>query len=284
MSDAIVSVTELSERLGRRGLAVIDCRFDLAVPERGESEYLVAHIPGAVYAHLERDLSAPKTGTNGRHPLPTVKVASERFGAWGIDADVEVVTYDSGPGAFASRLWWMLRYLGHDRVSVLDGGFQAWRDASLPVRTGREERKSRRFEPHPRPEMHVELAELLDARTHRDRLLVDARDPARFRGDQEPIDPVAGHIPGARNHFWQDNLAEQGHFLPPARLRERLTSLLDGTPPEKTVVYCGSGVTACHDLLALEIAGMPGARLYAGSWSEWCADPSRPVETGESRG
>ena len=272
-------VSELAKLLDSDDTVILDCRFDLAAPARGESEYLEAHIPGAVYAHLERHLSAPKTGRNGRHPLPSVEAMSECFSSWGIDGGVGVVAYDAGPGQVAARLWWMLRYLGHERVQVLNGGFNSWKDASLPVRAGRERRARRRFDARPHAEMRIDLTDLLGARG--EHLLIDARDPARYRGDDEPLDPVAGHIPGARNHFWQRNLDERGFFLPPERLRNQYGSLLADAPPEHTVVYCGSGVTACHNLIALELAGVHGAKLYPGSWSEWCADPERPVEMGD---
>ena len=276
-----VPVAQLAALLGGDDLTIVDCRFDLAEPGRGESEYAEAHIPGAVYAHLDQDLSATKTGRNGRHPLPSAEEMSERFSSWGIDTDVHVVAYDAGAGHFAARLWWMLRYLGHERVSLLDGGFKAWKDGSFPVRTGREERTPRRFDARPHAKMRVDLTDLLESSAQDKRLLIDARDPARYRGDSEPLDPVAGHIPGARNHFWQNNLDERGLFLPPERLRDHYASLLADTAPEDAIVYCGSGVTACHNLIALELAGVRGAKLYPGSWSEWCADPERPVETGD---
>jgi thiosulfate/3-mercaptopyruvate sulfurtransferase len=274
-----VSVPELAKRLDSNDVAIVDCRFELSEPARGESDYLEAHIPGAVYAHLERDLSGPKTGRNGRHPLPSVEAMSECFSSLGIDGGVSVVAYDAGPGQIAARLWWMLRYLGHEEVQVLNGGFDAWKNASLPLRRRRETRPPRRFDARPRAEMRIDLTDLLGAR--RDHSLIDARDPVRYRGDDEPLDPVAGHIPGARNLFWRRNLDEGGFFLPPERLRNEYESVL-GAQLENTVVYCGSGVTACHNLIALELAGLHGAKLYPGSWSEWCADPKRPVETGDS--
>jgi thiosulfate/3-mercaptopyruvate sulfurtransferase len=276
----LISTGELSPRLETYAWAIVDCRFYLAETDRGESEYVESHIPGAVYAHLDRDLSAIKTGTNGRHPLPSVGEMSKRFSAWGIDSDVRVVAYDADAGQIAARLWWMLRYLGHDHVAVLNGGFKAWKQAGLPVRGGREERRPRSFEPRVRDFMRVDVDELMKPRRRQGRLLIDARDPERYRGEQEPIDPVAGHIPGARNRPWQDNLDERGLFRPPETLRSQFEALLGDTPPDAAVVYCGSGVTACHDLLAMEHAGILGPRLYPGSWSEWCADPARPIETG----
>jgi len=276
----LISADELAGRFESDDWAVIDCRFYLAEPDLGESEYLESHIPGAVYAHLERDLSAPKTGTNGRHPLPSIAIMQEQFSAWGIDAEVQVVAYDADAGQIAARLWWMLRYLGHDHVAVLEGGFKAWKEAGLPTRDRREEQRARSFQAEPHESMRIDIADLLELNTEKPRLLIDARDPERYRGDSEPIDPVAGRVPGARNRPWQENLDQNGLFLPSEALREHFAKVLRGSPPDAAVVYCGSGVTACHNLLAMEHAGIRGARLYPGSWSEWCADPSRPVETG----
>ena len=276
----LISADELADRLESDDWAVIDCRFHLAEPDLGELAYLEAHIPGAVYAHLDRDLSAPKTGTNGRHPLPSSAIMQERFSAWGIDANVQVVAYDADAGQIAARLWWMLRYLGHEHVGVLEGGFSSWGKAGHPTRGKREERRARSFEAKPQESMRIDIADLLELNTEKPRFLIDARDPERYRGDSEPIDPVAGHVPGARNRPWQENLDQNGLFLPSETLKEHFAKVLRGSSPDAAVVYCGSGVTACHNLLAMEHAGIRGARLYAGSWSEWCADPSRPVETG----
>ena len=276
----LISADELAGRFETDDWVVIDCRFYLAEPDLGESEYLESHIPEAVYAHLDRDLAAPKTGTNGRHPLPSIAIMQERFSAWGIDAEVQVVAYDADAGQIAARLWWMLRYLGHDHVTVLEGGFKAWKEAGLPTRDRREERGARSFQAEPQESMRIDIADLLELDTEKPRFLIDARDPERYRGDSEPIDPVAGHVPGARNRPWQENLDPNGHFLPSETLTEHFAKVLRGSPPDAAVVYCGSGVTACHNLLAMEHAGIRGARLYPGSWSEWCADPSRPVETG----
>jgi thiosulfate/3-mercaptopyruvate sulfurtransferase len=279
----LVSPAELLAHLGDERWVVVDCRFDLAAPGAGEQAYETAHIPGAVYAHLDRDLSAPVTGRNGRHPLPDIAAIEATFGRLGIGPDAQVVAYDQDTGMFASRLWWMLRYVGHDRAAVLDGGFAAWVRAGGPTRAGREQRPACAFRAAPRPAMVVSAGEVLDVLGRCDWRLVDARAPERYAGEVEPIDPVAGHIPGARNHPYQTNVDERGVFLPPAALRARFEQTLAGIPPEQTIVYCGSGVSACHDLLAMEIAGVRGARLYAGSWSEWCADPSRPIERGADR-
>ena len=276
----LTSVVALNDRLDSDDLAVIDCRFYLAQPDRGESDYFESHIPGAVYGHLDRNLSAPKTGTNGRHPLPSIEIMQKQFSSWGIDANVHVVAYDAGPGQIAARLWWMLRYLGHERAAVLEGGFGAWSNAGYATRGGREERTARSFQARPQASTRIDINDLLDFDAGKPIVLIDARDPARYRGDTEPIDAVAGHVPGARNLPWVDNLDEDGLFLSPEKLREHYTSVLRGASPGAAVIYCGSGVTACHDLLAMEHAGIGGARLYPGSWSEWCADPARPVETG----
>lgn len=257
------------------GWAILDTRFYLPEPDRGEAEYLEAHIPGAVYAHLDRDLSGPVTGTNGRHPLPSIEQMVDRLSQWGIDENVQVVVYDTASGQIAARLWWMLRYLGHDAVTVLDGGLDAY---GSELRGGREERKRRTFTPRIRDDMRIDVETLAEHRQQH--LLIDARAGERFRGEKEPLDPVAGHIPGARNLPSAANLDPEGRFLSPEALRARFEAEIGATNPRDVVSYCGSGVTACHNLLAMEVAGIRGARLYPGSWSEWCADESRPIETG----
>ncbi len=258
---------------------IADCRFDLKDPAAGERAYVEGHVPGAVYVHLDRDLSAPKTGSNGRHPLPDPAAAAATFGRLGIDTTTQVVVYDQDAGMYASRLWWMLRWLGHDAVAVLDGGFMRWIAEGRAITGGRESRSARSFVAAPRPDMLATVGEV-DALTASGYQLVDARAPERYRGETEPLDRVPGHIPGARNHFFQTNLDEQGRFRPASDLAARLTATLGDTPPDRAIYYCGSGVTACHDLLALEHAGLRGAKLYAGSWSEWSSDPTRPVEKG----
>lgn len=264
--------------------AVIDCRFDLMRPQWGEAAYAAGHVPGALYAHLDRDLSGPVSPATGRHPLPAPQRLAETFGRWGIDAAVQVVAYDQGNGAYASRLWWLLRWAGHRNVAVLNGGFAAWQQAGLPIETAVTQRPPRTFTLHI-SEAHVATTAELE-RAVRDgslrkgiAVLVDARAADRFAGENETIDPVAGHIPGARNHPFARNVDPEGRFLPATELRERWTATLGAAAaqPGRVIAMCGSGVTACHNLLALEIAGLPEARLYAGSWSEWIRDPARPV-------
>ena len=276
MHDPLVDVATVSDRLADPDWALVDCRHRLTDPEFGEAAYLESHIAGAVFAHADRVLSGEPVTDRGRHPLPAPDTLRSRFGALGIDARTQVVAYDDAGGAIAGRLWWMLRYMGHTRAAVLDGGWPAWTAAGGAVRSGQESRPARTFEGEPRREWVVTVDEVSAAR-----LLVDSREPPRYRGETEPIDRVAGHIPGARNHHFALNLADDGRFLDPADLRERLERTLGGTPPEEAVFYCGSGVSACHNLLALAHAGLPDAKLYVGSWSEWSSDPKRPVATGE---
>jgi thiosulfate/3-mercaptopyruvate sulfurtransferase len=274
MHTTLIAPADLMPRLADPRWVVVDCRFDLAQPDAGEQAYVEGHIPSARYAHLDRDLSGEKSGTNGRHPLPTVEQMAARFGAMGIAPDTQVVAYDADSGMFAARLWWMLRFMGHDAVAVLDGGFARWVAEGGAVQPGRVTPTPVRFEAKPRTAWRLDVAEVAVGGW----LLVDARAPERFRGENETIDPVGGHIPGARNQFFQLNLAADKTFKPADQLRAQWSATLEGRAPADVVMYCGSGVTACHNLLALEIAGLPGARLYPGSWSEWSADPARPIE------
>ncbi len=274
----IVSTRELAAHATDAQWVVVDCRFKLADEDWGAREYQRAHIPGAAYAHLGHDLSSPANGTNGRHPLPNPDTLIDTFGRLGIANGAQVVAYDQDSGMFASRLWWLLRWMGHDSVAVLDGGFARWMSESRPTASGEHATAAKRFAGAPRAAMTTNAADVAALMDRRDTLLVDARAPERFRGETEPLDRVAGHIPGAANHFFQGNLDEHGTFRSPADLRARLSSTLAGTTPDHVVCYCGSGVTACHNLLALEHAGLRGAKLYAGSWSEWSSDPARPVE------
>ncbi len=273
----LIDTATLASLVGQHRVLIADCRFDLKDTTAGERAYVAAHIPGAIYVHLDRDLSAAKTGTNGRHPLPAPEVFAATLGRLGLRNDMQVVAYDQDSGMYASRLWWMLRWMGHDAVAVLDGGYARWVADERPTTSGNAPTRPESFVAAPRPEMLAPLEELsrLTAQGYQ---LVDARAPERYRGEIEPLDRVPGHIPGALNHFFQSNLADDGTFRTAGELAERFRTTLGATPVERTICYCGSGVTACHDLLALEHAGLRGAKLYAGSWSEWSADPTRPVE------
>jgi thiosulfate/3-mercaptopyruvate sulfurtransferase len=274
--NTLVSTAELAANLDR--WRVFDCRHDLAKPELGESQYREAHIPGAVFASLDRDLSAPKTGKNGRHPLPDPKTLGEWLGRSGVKASDQVVCYDAANGAMAARLWWMLRWVGHDAVAVLDGGLSKWLAEGRPVTADVPQPQPTQFEVRVRSDLTVDVAAI--AKTLRKRILLDARAPARYRGEQEPIDPVAGRIPGALNRFNMDNVRGDGRFKSPDELKREFQQVLGARQAGDVVNYCGSGVAACHNLLALELAGLKGAKLFAGSWSEWLADPSRPREKG----
>jgi thiosulfate/3-mercaptopyruvate sulfurtransferase len=275
----LIDTATLATRLGEPALVVVDCRFDLSDSAAGERAYQDSHIPGAIYAHLGRDLAAPRTGTNGRHPLPSPAAAIERFGHLGVSNQHQVVAYDQDTGMYASRLWWMLRWLGHDAVAVLDGGFAQWIAEARPTSRTIETRTPEVFTGVPRPGWTVSVSEVPSLAASPDIRVVDARAPERFRGEVEPIDPVAGHIPGAVNHFFGRNLVD-GRFRTPEALREGFRDSLGSVRGDQVVCYCGSGVTACHNVLALEHAGLPGARLYPGSWSEWVSDPTRPIERG----
>jgi thiosulfate/3-mercaptopyruvate sulfurtransferase len=290
MHTTLISTQELAARLGDPALVIVDVRHDLAQPDAwGAAEYAKGHVPGAVFAHLDRDLSAPKSGRNGRHPLPDSATCAATFGRLGIDGSKQVVAYDQGSGMVASRLWWMLRSLGHDAVAVLDGGFAAWTREGRPVATEvpaqASATRATTFTPRAIALITastVDAPALVANLATSSLLLVDARARERYRGDVEPLDPVAGHIPGALNRPYPDNLDATGVFKPAATLNAEFTSLTAGRSPAEIVHYCGSGVSACHNLLAMEHAGLGGARLYPGSWSEWCADPSHPVAGGDA--
>jgi thiosulfate/3-mercaptopyruvate sulfurtransferase len=285
MPTTLIEPPELAAHLDDTGWAIIDCRFDLARPDWGAQAYAGGHIPHALYAHLDHDLSAPRTARSGRHPQPQVEPLAITFARFGIDEHVQVIAYDQGTGAFAARLWWLLRWLGHAQVAVLNGGLAAWERAGLPLSSAIEPRAPRRFRASADPRRVVsgsEVAELVSSGALRsgEQLLIDARSADRFAGENETIDPVAGHIPGARNHPFAANLDAQGRFLEPGQLRQGWEKTLRGASARQLISMCGSGVTACHNLLALEAAGLPGARLYAGSWSEWITDPTHPVVRG----
>jgi len=277
MFSTLITTEDLAPRLRQPDLVICDVRHDLTRPDTfGDTQYQTGHIPGAVFVHLDRDLSGPKTGTNGRHPLPSPETTAALFGRLGISPGKQVVVYDQGGGMFAARLWWMLRWLGFDAVAVLDGGYAKWTAEARPVTAEI---------PSPVPESFViqRVTPTLNATgvmasvARQGLLLIDARAAERFRGETEPLDPVAGHIPGARNRPYTQNLNADGTFKHAAFLRAEFDALLDGVSKDLVVHQCGSGVTACHNLLAMEIAGLRGTRLYPGSWSEWCADPARPV-------
>jgi thiosulfate/3-mercaptopyruvate sulfurtransferase len=273
----LIDTATLAAHLLTPDWVVVDCRFALDDPGWGEREYAAGHVPGAVYAHLDRDLAGVKTGTNGRHPLPDPATAVHTFGRWGISAGVQVVAYDQDAGSYASRLWWMLRWLGHDSVAVLDGGLARWIADRRPTDAAPPAQPARVFTAVPRRGMAVSTGEMLALMGDPTIRLIDARAPERYRGEVETLDRIAGHIPGAANRFFKRNVNEDGTFRTAAALREEWRQATAGAEGDQVVCYCGSGVTACHNLLALEHAGMTGARLYPGSWSEWSSDPSRPI-------
>jgi thiosulfate/3-mercaptopyruvate sulfurtransferase len=273
----LISASELARHLGDPAWVVCDCRHDLADAGAGRRAYAQSHIPGARFVHLDEDLSAPKTGSNGRHPLPDPDRFARRLGELGITNEKQVVAYDASGGPYAARLWWMLRWLGHEAAAVLDGGWNAWVKGQHPVTDQVPVIEAARFLPRARPDAAVDVKAVM-ARAGKPRpLLLDARIPGRFRGENETLDPVAGHIPGAANRPWQMNLDAEGRFKSAADLRKEFSETLGGDAPGRVTHYCGSGVTACHNLLAMEIAGLAGSRLYPGSWSEWVSDRSRPV-------
>jgi thiosulfate/3-mercaptopyruvate sulfurtransferase len=279
----LISPQQLAERQQSPGLVILDCRFALEDPDYGRCSYAEGHIEGAQYADLERHLSGPVTkGVTGRHPLPAAETLVQQLRAWGINADTDVVLYDDGPGAFAARAWWLLAWLGkRDGVFILNGGLKAWHAAGLPLSLDAPVIEPGTFAGT--PDNHL----LLDAEHLQKRLgqpgltLLDARAQPRFRGEVEPIDPVAGHIPGAQCAAFSENLGSDGRFLPVEQLKQRFADQLQGRSPDELVAYCGSGVTACHNLFALSLAGYPLGKLYAGSWSEWITDPAREIATGD---
>ncbi len=284
MYTTLIQVAELAELLARASAAssvvVLDCRHELSRPEWSDLAYAEGHIPTALQAHLDRDLSSPITAQSGRHPLPDVTKFAQTLGAWGIDNSVQVVAYDQGNGVYASRAWWLLRWVGHNAVAVLDGGFAAWQEAGLPIAREPGTRTPRQFVPHVAARALLSTAEVQQALGSKEMALIDARGADRFAGENETIDPVAGHVPGAANRPFGKNVDARGRFLPAAELRRQWTEALAGRDAREVVAMCGSGVSACHNLLALEIAGLPGARLYPGSWSEWIRDPRRPIARG----
>ncbi|MCC7362299.1 MAG: sulfurtransferase [Anaerolineales bacterium] len=276
----LLDTATLAAHLDDPDWVVLDCRFDLANTSWGEAEYAAAHLPGAACAHLDRDLSGPLTGANGRHPLPDPAALAARLGQWGIGPRTQVVAYDQDTGMYAARLWWLLRWLGHPAVAVLAGGWAQWQREARPTTTAVPRRAPADFTPRPQPRLAAEAAEVGRLRADPTYRLIDVRVFERFRGEWEPLDPVAGHIPGAVNFSIKQAFTPAAAWLPPVELRAKLLARLGGVPPERAVLYCGSGVTAAQGVLAFEHAGLPGARIYPGSWSEWIADPAHPIATG----
>jgi len=277
--DMLVTTEELAKHLDDPAWVVFDTRHDLMDVEKGRRAYAAGHVPGAYFLHLDDDLSGPRTGKNGRHPLPDADAFAAKMNQRGVAPSVQVVAYDDLGGNFAVRLWWMLRWLGHERVALLDGGFPLWEKEGRPLTKETPKPRQGAFVARPRPGATADVHFVERFREDPSLKLIDARAAERFLGLKEPIDPVAGHVPGAVNRFWQNNLQPDGRFKPPGQLRREYEEALAGTRPESAVHMCGSGVTSCHNIFAMELAGLPGGRLYGGSWSEWCADSSRPIAT-----
>ena len=280
----LINTDELSAHIDDPAWVIIDCRFNLADTEAGRQDYAQAHIPNARYAHLDDDLSSPVMAKTGRHPLPNPDKLAKKLGSWGVDATKQVVVYDDAGGAIAGRLWWMLRWLGHNRVALLNGGLKAWQAAGLPLSTETVEAVSTKF-----PLQHAELErdalyvtadEVDQLRQDESYRVIDARAPQRFSGEVEPLDRIAGHIPGSINMPWDKNVQIDGIFKPKQTLQKMFEQQLGDVTPEHVIHSCGSGVTACHNLIAMEYAGLAGSKLYPGSWSEWITDPNRAVEKG----
>jgi thiosulfate/3-mercaptopyruvate sulfurtransferase len=279
----LIDPQTLAQRLGQPGLVILDCRFVLEDPDYGRRNYAEGHLPGACFADLERDLSRPvQPGISGRHPLPAPDTLLQRLRDWNIDESSQIVMYDDGPGAFAARAWWLLAWLGkRDGLYLLDGGLKAWKDAGLALTAELPAGGNGHFHGAPDDRLVIDAEQLRQRLQQPELTLLDARSLARFRGEVEPIDPRAGHIPGARCAAFSDNLGADGRFLPVEQLRQRFAALLENRSADQVVAYCGSGVTACHNLFALNLAGYPLARLYAGSWSEWITKADRPVAIGD---
>jgi thiosulfate/3-mercaptopyruvate sulfurtransferase len=273
----LISPEQLATSINLPNWIIFDCRFSLADSEAGARAYRQGHLPNARYAHLDKDLSSAITDFTGRHPLPHFGLLSKKLGQWGVDNQSQIVVYDDAGGAFAGRMWWLLRTLGHDTVAVLDGGIPLWKKHQYPITTTLPKLSANQFRPYLDDSRWVNALEVQNDLARKKCCLIDARAPERFKGIQEPVDPVAGHVPGAVNRPFQLNLNPDGSFKQSDKLREQFLQLLGTRSPEQTVHMCGSGVTACHNLLAMEIAGLKGSKLYSGSWSEWIRDKNRPV-------
>ena len=282
MNTTLISASALAARVDDPAVVVVDCRHDLMNLDAGRDAYAAGHLPNAVFADMETALSGAKRGADGqfrgRHPLPERAALVETLRSWGIGDDTQVVAYDAHGGMFAARLWWLLRWIGHPAVAVLDGGLAAWQALGLPISAEAPVKARGSIGEHASLVATVAAGDVMADIGTGERTVIDARAPDRFRGENETIDPVGGHIPGAKNRFFKDNLQADGRFKDAGQLKADFAALVDDAT--RAVMQCGSGVTACHNLLALEVAAMPGAALYPGSWSEWCADPARPVATG----
>jgi len=284
MHTTLINATELATHIDSPHWVVVDCRHDLMNLAAGRDGYAIGHLPGAVFGDIETALSGAKLGPNGsfrgRHPLPEKDALIETLRAWGVNDDSQVVAYDAHGGMFAARLWWLLRWLGHEAVAVLDGGMAAWQSLGKPLTADLPSKARGNITVRAPFVPTVTVVDVLDNLDKGERTVIDARAADRFRGENETIDPVGGHIPGAKNRFFKDNLQPDGRFKDAATLRGEFAPLVGD--PKQAIMQCGSGVTACHNLLALEVAGLPGAALYPGSWSEWVGDPARPVAKGDA--
>ena len=276
--DSLIGAGQLFDHLKDPNWVIIDCDFELDAPNAGWEAYLEGHIPGALYAHLENHLSGKVIpGKTSRHPLPEIDLFTQALSNWGIDENVQVVVYDNRGGGIAARLWWMLKWLGHSSAALLDGGLASWKTFGFPLEKSIPNPHPKIFKPSLQPESSVSLQDIINGPRSK-LLLIDSRAPERYHGETETIDPIAGHIPGAINAFYMDNLDEDQKFLSKAMLAERFTTLLEGNSPTETVFYRGSGVTAAHNILAMYYAGLGLGKLFPGSWSEWITDPKRPIE------
>ncbi len=277
----IITAETLKQNLNNPDWIIIDCRFSLADTETGAKTYRLGHIPGARYAHLDKDLSSAITDFTGRHPLPNFGSLAKKLAQWGVSNRSQVISYDDAGGAFAGRLWWLLRCLGHDKVAVLDGGIKHWQQQGYAITTTLPSINPGVFRPYLTDTNWVNALELQNSLAKKSICLIDARTPERYRGENEPIDPVAGHIPGAINRPFQLNLSADGLFLSNQELHRQFKDLIGHTPSDQVVHMCGSGLTACHNLLAMEYAGLMGSKLYAGSWSEWIRNKNRAIAKGK---
>lgn len=276
----LVNAATVQQNLDNPDWVIVDCRFSLADTNEGPKAYRFGHLPNARYAHLDKDLSSAITAFTGRHPLPYINLLSEKLGRWGIGNKTQVVVYDDAGGAFAARLWWLMRWLGHTRIAVLDGGIKYWRQQNFPITTELPRIRPASYRAYLDDSLRLTALDVQNELAKKSICLIDARTAIRYRGEQEPIDPIAGHIPGALNRPMQLNLDRNQLFLPGEILRNQFQQLIGAKPAQRVVHTCGSGVTACHNLLAMEHSGLTGSKLYAGSWSEWIKNKNRPVAVG----